>query len=136
LEGSGIQPGPNPYTRATEGQDKETQGNPTRAKLQEPGARARARETGPRTPHNERSDGKEEEELRVNAQCEYRGEVTMYEIRSNEMSETNATRYVYECRAVKVDGLNADRVTVNASELRDASILVIARGRICSKRRQ
>jgi hypothetical protein len=38
----------------------------------------------------------------------------MYEIRSSEMSETNATRYVYE-RLVKFDGLKAYRVTVNAS---------------------
>ncbi|KAJ7851086.1 hypothetical protein B0H13DRAFT_1905382 [Mycena leptocephala] len=44
---SGTQAGPNPYTRATKGQKKETRSNPTRAELQEPKAREGAsREKG------------------------------------------------------------------------------------------
>ncbi|KAJ7806174.1 hypothetical protein B0H13DRAFT_1929758 [Mycena leptocephala] len=47
--------GPNPYTRATKGQKKETRSNPTRAQLQEPKAHARGERSGPEGPTKERS---------------------------------------------------------------------------------
>ncbi|KAJ7891032.1 hypothetical protein B0H13DRAFT_1887360 [Mycena leptocephala] len=80
---SGTQAGPNPYTRATKGQKKETQSNPTRAQLQEPKAHARGERSGPEDPTKERSEGKKEERkifTRVNVQTVCHNE------RWNEMS--------------------------------------------------
>ena len=50
-EGNGTRARPNPYTRATEGPKERDSKRPNGAKLQEPQARARASETGPRAPH-------------------------------------------------------------------------------------